>query len=109
MAKGAEEPEENEEPDASDINDEIAPLVLKGSDFRHLLQRASASDAHEDEDGTKRKHNKFSHNIALRQVQELWGGAGYDEYAKTVGPEGNPMRHAAAKEHVAALATKKRE
>ena len=71
MAKGAEEPEENEEPDASDIDDEIAPLVLKGSDFRHLLQRASASDAHEDENGTKRKHNKFSQNIALRQVQEL--------------------------------------
>ena len=73
MAKNAEEPEENEEPDASDIDEEVAPLVLKGSDFRHLLQRASAADGHENEDGTKRKHNKFSHNIALRQVQGLWG------------------------------------
>ena len=39
-------------------------------------------------------------------MQELWGGARDDEYAETVGPEVNPMRHAAAKEHVAALATK---
>ena len=60
IARGAEEPEENEEPDASDIDDGIAPLVLKGSDFRHLLQRASAADGHENKDRTK-KNTTSSH------------------------------------------------
>jgi len=109
MAKGREdEPEEDVEADGSDIDDEITPLVMKGLDFRNLFQRLSAYDTQGDQDGQavdKRKVGKFSHDVALRQVQDLWGAAQRVQDFDQVVPEVNPMKHAASKDHCAAVST----